>query len=150
MTNIHNSDVTDGVPTYSRGGDRAGSFADYHPAWIDNLSDEVTIEGSLLDGAAQGPEAVRTIVGTIRALYDRQEFNFAGPYADNGWLEDYTSTVRGEPLGCAVLVTSNADGQAQHIAANYRPRSSLLLLPRLVGEKLAGTPYAKYFLISES
>lgn len=45
---------------------------------------------------------------------------------------------------------SNAAGQAQHIAANHRPRSSLLLLSRLVDEKLAGTPYAKYFLTSES
>ena len=146
MTNIPSSDVTDGVPTYTRGGDRAGGFADYYPACIDNLADDVTIEGSLLDGAARGPEAVRTIVGMIRTLYEHQEFNFAGPYADNRWLEDYTATVRGEPVGCAVLVTSNAAGRAQHIAANYRPRSSLLLLSRLVGEKLAGTPYAKYFL----
>ena len=79
-----------------------------------------------------------------------QEFNFAGPCGDNGWLEDYTAQVRGEPIGCVALVTFNAAGQAQHIAANYRPRSSLLLLSRLVGEKLAGTPYAKYFVASES
>ena len=41
-------------------------------------------------------------------------------------------------------------GQTKHIAANYRPRSSLLLLSRLAGEKFAGTPYAQYFLASES
>ena len=141
--------MTDGTPTYISGGEPAGRFSDYYPAWIGNLADDVTIEGSLLDGAAQGPEAVRTIVGTIRTLYEHQEFNFAGPYADNAWLEDYTASVRGEPLGCAVLVTSNAAGQAAHVAANYRPRSSLLLLSRLVGEKLAGTPYARYFLGDE-
>jgi hypothetical protein len=117
---------------------------------VDNLADDVTIEGSLLDGAAQGAEAARTIVVTIRTLYDVQEVKFAGPCGDNGWLEDYTAQVRGKPIGCVVLVTRNAAGQAQHIAANYRPRSSLLLLSRLVGEKLAGTPYAKYFLASES
>ena len=110
----------------------------------------VTIEGSLLDGAALGPEGVRTIVGAIRSLYEHQQFNFAGSYGQNGWLEDYTAQVRGEPVGCAVLVTSNAAGQTQHVAANYRPRSSLLLLSRLVGEKIAGTPYAKYFLARES
>jgi len=103
-----------------------------------------------LDGAALGPEAVRTIVGAIRTLYDHQEFNFAGPYGDNGWLEDNNARVRGEPIGCAVLVSSNAAGQTQHVAANYRPRSSLLLLSRLVGEKVAGTPYAKYFVSRES
>jgi hypothetical protein len=106
------------------------------------------VEGSLLDGAAQGAEAVRTIVGTIRTLYEQQEFNFTGPYGDNGWVEDYSARVRGEPIGCVVVVTRNAAGQAEHIAANYRPRSSLLLLSRLVGEQLAGTPYAKYFLAS--
>ena len=102
-----------------------------------------------MDGAALGPEGVRTIVGAIRTLYEHQQFNFAGSYGKNGWLEDYTAQVRGEPIGCAVLVTRNAAGQTQHVAANYRPRSSLLLLSRLVGEKLVGTPYAKYFLASE-
>ena len=140
--------MTDGTPTYMRGGDPAGRFSDYYPTWIDNLADDATVEGSLLDGAAQGAEAVRTIVGTIRTLYEQQEFNFTGPYGDNGWVEDYSARVRGEPIGCVVLVTRNAAGQAEHIAANYRPRSSLLLLSRLVGEQLAGTPYAKYFLAS--
>jgi hypothetical protein len=150
MTNIPNGQTPDGVPTYLRGRDPAGRFADYYPAWLNNLADDVTIEGSLLDGAALGPDAVRTIVGALRTLYDQQVFNFAGAYGDTGWLEDYTAQVRGEPIACAVLVTSNAAGQTQHVAANYRPRSSLLLLSRLVGEKIAGTPYAKYFLASES
>ena len=52
-------------PRYLASGDPA--LADYYPAWLDSLADDVTVEGSLLDGAAQGPEAVRTIVGTIRA-----------------------------------------------------------------------------------
>jgi hypothetical protein len=144
------SQSTDGVPTYTKGGDPQGTYADYYPAWLDNLADDVTIEGSLLDGAALGPEAVRTIIGAIRTLYEHQQFNFAGAYGNNGWLEDYTAHVRCEPIGCAVLVTKNAAGQTQHVAANYRPRSSLLLLSRLVGETVAGTPYAKYFVASES
>jgi hypothetical protein len=150
MTSMPSGQSTDGVPTYTTGGDPDGRFADYYPAWLDNLADDVTIEGSLLDGAAQGPEGVRTIVGAIRTLYERQQFNFAGPYGDNGWLEDYTARVHGEPVGCAVLVTRNAAGKTQHVAANYRPRGSLLLLSRLVGEKIADTPYAKYFVASES
>jgi hypothetical protein len=58
-----------------------------------------------------GPEAVRTIVGSIRRLYDHQEFKFAGPYGDNGFLEDYTAQVRGEPIGRVALVTRNAAGR---------------------------------------
>jgi hypothetical protein len=150
MTSSHDKQNTDGVPTYVQGDDPTGRFTDYYPAWLENLADDVTIEGSLLDGAALGPDAVRKIVGTIRTLYDQQVFNFAGAYGNNGWLEDYTAQVHGEPIGCAVLVTSNAAGKTQHVAANYRPRSSLLLLSRLVGEKLGGTPYAKYFVASGS
>jgi hypothetical protein len=130
----------------TRTGSGNPALADYYPAWLDNLADDVTLEGSAMDGFVQGAEAVRTVLVTIRTLYDYQEFNFAGPYDDNGWLEDYTAGVRGEPIGNVTVVTRNAAGQAQHIVGNYRPRSTLLLLSRLVGQKLAGTPYAEHFL----
>jgi hypothetical protein len=47
-------------------------YSDYYPAWLDNLAEDATIEGSLLGGAAQGPDAVRTIVGAIRRVLPRQ------------------------------------------------------------------------------
>jgi hypothetical protein len=97
-----------------------------------------------MNGVAQGPEAVGAIVPFIRTLYDRQEFNFAGPYAENGFIEDYTAWVRGQPIGNVVLVARNDAGQAQHIVANYRPRNTLLLLARLIGEHFSGTPYGEY------
>ena len=134
--------------TYTGSGNPA--LADYYPAWLDNLAGDVTLEGSAMDGFVQGAEAVRTVIVAIRTLYDYQEFNFAGPYGDSGWLEDYTAHVGGEPIGCAVVVTKNATGQTQHVAANYRPRSTLLLLSRLLGEKFAGTPIGEHFLVSGS
>jgi hypothetical protein len=134
--------------TYLRSGDPARRFTDYYPAWLDNLADDVTVEGSMLDGVVQGPEAVRKVVGTIRSLYEHQEFNFAGPYRENGWIEDYIAQVSGEPIGCVVLVTCNAAGQTKHVAASYRPLSSLLLFSRLLGEKFAGTPIAEHFATS--
>ena len=121
---------------------------DYQPVWVANLADDVTIEGSAMNGVVQGAEAVRSIVTYIRTLYDNQEFNFAGPYGENGFLEDYTAWVRGEQLGNVVLVTRNAAGQAQHVVANYRPRTTLLLVSRLVGEHFAGTPYGEHFAAS--
>jgi hypothetical protein len=136
--------------TYPAGGDSASSLADYYPTWLDNLADDAAIEGSAMDGTAQGADAVRAILGAIRTLYESQTFNYVGPYRDSGTLEDYTAQVRGQPIHCIVLVSRNAAGQTQHIVANYRPRTSLLLLARLVGEKLAGTPYAKHFAAEES
>jgi hypothetical protein len=130
--------------THTGSGDPA--LANYYPAWLDNLADDVTLEGSMMDGFVQGPEAVRTVLVAIRTLYEYQDFHFVGPYGDNGWLEDYTAGVRGGPIGNVTVVTRNAAGQAQHIVGNYRPRSTLLLLSRLVGQKLAGTSYAEHFL----
>ena len=99
----------------------------------------------MMDGAVQGADAVRSLLVYIRKLYDRQEFHSAGAVDDNRFLEDYTAWVRGEPLGNVVLITRNAAGQTQQIVGNYRPRSTLLLLSRLVGEHFAGTPYSEAF-----
>jgi hypothetical protein len=144
--------------TYRGSGDPVGRLTlfdggevertDYHPVWVNHLADDVTIEGSAMNGVVQGAEAVRSIVTYIRTLYDSQEFSFAGPYGENGFLEDYTAWVRGEQIGNVVLVTRNAAGQAQHIVANYRPRKTLLLVSRLVGEHFADTPYGGHFASS--
>jgi hypothetical protein len=150
MTNISGMQATDGVPTYLGRGDPAGRFSDYHPAWVDNMAGDITLDGSLLDGAIQGADAVRAIIGAVRQLYDRQDFNFAGPWGDNGFIEDYSAEVRGRPLGALHLITFNADRQAQHIAANYRPLSSVMFFSRLLREKFAGTLYAEHFLAAKS
>jgi hypothetical protein len=121
------------------------SLTGYYPKWLDNMAEDATLEGSLLDGVVQGGEAVRSIVVAIRSLYDRQEHKFAGPYGNNRFLEEYIARVRGAPIGCVVIVTRNTAGQTQHVAASYRPRSSLMLLSRLLREKFAGAPFGDQF-----
>ena len=64
--------------TYLRSGDPARRFTGYYPPWLDNLADDVTVEGSMLDGVVQGADAVRTVLGAVRSQYEVQEFNFAG------------------------------------------------------------------------
>jgi hypothetical protein len=131
--------------TPTGGGDPARNLADYYPAWLDNLADDVTLEGSMMDGFVQGPETVRAVLVSIRALYDYQKFNSVGAYGENGWIEDYTAGVRGQVIANITLITHNAAGQAERIVGNYRPRSTLLLLSRLLGEKFAGTPIGEHF-----
>jgi hypothetical protein len=70
-------------------------LAHYFPAWLNNLADDATLEGSMMDGFVQGSDTVRTVVAAIRELYDYQEFNSVGPYGENGWIEDYTAGVHG-------------------------------------------------------
>ena len=122
---------------------------EYRPVWLDNMADDITMEGSAMDGVVQGPETVRLLVAYVRTLYDSQEFKFCGNYSEDGFLEDYTASVRGELLGNVVLITRNAAGQAQHVVINYRPRSSMLRLSRLIGEHFAGTPHGKHFVTGD-
>lgn len=147
MTTPH---LSDPVPTYLSKGDPAGRFESYYPTWVESLADDVTLEGSMLDGAVQGADAVRTLIGGARLLYDRQDFNFVGPWGDNGFIEDYTAEVHGEPLGAVHLITFNSEGKAQSIVANYRPLSSVMLFSRLLRKKFAGTPYAQHFLAGDA
>jgi hypothetical protein len=98
----------------------------------------------MFDGAIQGREAVRNVVSTIRSVYDRQHHTYAGTYS-GGFLEEYTALVRGESLGCVVLVALDAGGQAKRVVASYRPRTALLNFSRILRAKFAGLPYADQF-----
>ena len=128
--------------TYMGSGDPARKRKDYYPWWLDNLADDVTGEGAFIEGHLQGAETVRSVVLYARELYEYQDFTFHGDYA-NGFLEEYTTQFGGAHAGVVVTVTRNAAGKAQHIVVNHRPRSAVLLLARLMGEKFAGTPLAK-------
>lgn len=134
--------------TYLGSGDPAGRRTDYYPEWLDNLADDVTLEGSVLNGVVRGAAAVRTLLAYARTLYEYQEFNFAGPYGDNGFLEDYTSRVHGQPIGSVVTVTRDPAGRTTSIVVNHRPLDSLLLFSRLMGEQFAGTEYGPLYAAS--
>ncbi|WP_433567174.1 hypothetical protein ACQP1O_19485 [Nocardia sp. CA-151230] len=117
----------------------------YYPAWLDNLAHDVTGEGAAWDGVIEGAEAVHEVVVAAREIYEFQDFHYAGPCGENSFLEDYTSSVRGVPIHVIVLVTFNAAGKAQRLVVNYRPRSSLLLLSRVMLERFADTPLAVHW-----
>ena len=101
-----------------------------------------------MNGVVQGAEAVRSIVTCIRALYETRSSTSPGLTARTASWRTTPPGSAGEQIGNVVLVTRNAAGQAQHIVANYRPRTTLLLLSRLIGEHLAGTPYGEHFASS--
>jgi hypothetical protein len=117
----------------------------YYPLWLDNLADDVTGEGPAWDGAIEGAQAVHEVVVAAREIYEFQDFHYAGPCAENSFLEDYSSSVRGVPLRVIVLVTFNAAGKTQRLVVNHRPRSAVLELSRAMLERFAGTPLAKHW-----
>ncbi|MFE2131650.1 hypothetical protein ACFW9X_00090 [Streptomyces sp. NPDC059466] len=130
---------------YEGSGDPARQRTDYYPHWLDNLADDVTMEGSVIDGVVRGAEDVRTVLSYARTLYEHQDFIHIGAYAENDFVEDYTSTVRGEPIANIAVVYRNAEGQTQHLVVNHRPLHAVLLFSRLLGEHFAGTRFAQYF-----
>jgi hypothetical protein len=133
------------TPTYLGSGDPARQRTDYYPPWLDNLADDVTMEGSVLNGIVRGAEDVRTVLAYARTLYEYQDFIYIGEYGENGFVEDYASKVRGEPIANIAVVYRNSVGQTQHLVVNHRPLPSVLLFSRLLGEHFAGTRYAQYF-----
>jgi hypothetical protein len=135
--------------TSNEGSDRATKRTGYYPWWLDNLADDVTGEGAAMQGILQGAEWVHKLVTDARTLYENQQFQFTGDYGENGFLEEYTCKIQGQPTSVVVTVKRNAAGQAQHLVVNHRPRSSVILFARLMGEKYAGTPLAKYFMSDE-
>jgi hypothetical protein len=131
-------------------GASTGKGTDYYPLWLDNLADDVTLEAPAMNGTAKGAKVVHEIVTRARELYEFQDFKFHDKCGDTGYfLEDYVSSVQGEPLRVLVLVTLNSAGKAQHIVVNHRPRNTLLLFSHLMHEKFAGTPTADHFLAEE-
>ena len=126
-------------PTYLGSDDPERGHTDYYPWWLDNLADDVTGERAFMQGGAQGAQEVRSLVTYARTVYEYQDFNHFGDYGEDGFIEDYTTQIHGEPTGVIVTVARNAAGEAQRIVVNHRPRSSVLLLASLCAERFAGT-----------
>lgn len=121
----------------------------YYPKWLDNLADNATVEGAAMQGVLQGAEPVHQLITEARKLYGNQMFQFTGDYGD-GFLEEYTCKIHGEPTSVVVVVKCNAAGKTEHIVVNHRPRSSVLLFARLMGQTFASTPLSKYFIAPTS
>jgi hypothetical protein len=134
-----------GVATAQYLGRGDPALAGYHPTWLNNMADDAPLEGSLLDGAVQGAAAVRSIVATIRSLYDRKEHKFAGPCGDNGFLEDYVAEVRGAPIGCIFLVTRGAARQTRHVGGELPPTQLAAALVPLAAREVCGHPICGAF-----
>jgi hypothetical protein len=117
----------------------------YYPEWLDNLADDVTLEAAAMDGSAHGAADVRSIVVAAKELYDNQQFSYAGPSGDSGFLEVYTTDIRGVHTRVIVLVNFNDAGQTQQVVVNHRPRSALLAFSRVMLEKFSGTPLARHW-----
>jgi hypothetical protein len=134
------------METYLGRGDVTRRRTDYTPEWLGQLADDVTLEASVMNGIARGPEAARAILSFARTLYDYQEFNVIGRYGDRDFVEDYVATFHGQPVGSVVVIRFNETRQVQQIVISHRPLESVLLWSRIMAGHFAGTEYGQYFL----
>lgn len=126
--------------------DPTPSHTGYYPWWLDNMADGITGEGAAMQGVLHGAENVRKLVVEARKIYENQTFLFTGDYGDNGFIEEYTCQIQGQPTRVVVTVHRNSDGKAESLVVNHRPRSSVMLFASLMGRKYAGTDLARYFI----
>ena len=61
-------------------------------------------ESAAMQGVLHGAQVVRRLALDARHLYQHQAFQFTGDYGDNGFLEEYTSEIQGEPTRVVVMV----------------------------------------------
>ncbi|MEV4118671.1 hypothetical protein [Micromonospora sp. NPDC049645] len=135
--------------TYLGSGDPSRRRTDYNPSWINELAEDVTMEGAVLNGTVRGADAVLTLLSHARTLYEYQEFVFTGEYDTNGYIEDYSSRIQGQPIANIAVLYRNDQGKVQHLVMNHRPLPAVLLFSRLMGEHFKGTPYADYFATAD-
>ena len=113
----------------------------YYPHWLDNLADDVILQGAVFNGELRGAKQVGTMLSFARSLYEFQDFRFYGMRGDL-FLEDYRSRIRGSeayrPVGIEiynfVVVYFNEAGETSQLVMNHRPQSAALLFSSLLAK----------------
>src|SRR5215468_1125899 len=119
--------------------DNQASHLDYYPHWLDNLADDVILQGAVFNGELRGADHVGKMLSFARSLYAFQDFRFYGMRGDL-FLEDYRSRIRGteayHPTGVEiynfVVVYFNDAGETSQLVMNHRPQSAALLFSSLL------------------
>jgi hypothetical protein len=114
---------------------------DYYPGWLDNLADDVVLQGAVFNGELRGAQQVGKMLSFARSLYAFQDFRFYGKRGEL-FLEDYRSRIRGSeayhPSGVEiynfVVVYFNDKGETSQLVMNHRPQSATLLFSSLLAE----------------
>ncbi|MGN6338810.1 hypothetical protein [Mycobacterium sp.] len=121
--------------------DNQAPHLDYYPHWLDNLADDVILQGAVFNGELRGAIQIGKMLSFARSLYAFQDFRFYGMRGDL-WLEDYRSRIRGSevyhPGGVEiynfVVVYFNDAGETSQLVMNHRPQSAALLFSSLLAK----------------
>lgn len=111
--------------------------------WLDNLADDVTPEGAAIEATVLGTDELRNSLLDARELYAQLQSSSRATTATKALSRSTPCLIQRAPTSAVVTVSRNAGRKAQHVVVKPWSRSSAMLFARLVGEKYAGTPFAR-------
>ncbi|MER7245596.1 hypothetical protein [Kribbella sp. NPDC000426] len=103
----------------------------------DNLAENVTLEGPVMNGVLHGREAVLAQLAVVSQFYrDRLEL-FSFDHGDYH-VEEYSAVVAGRPLKATATMHRNSEGQIDSVVVSHRPLAAALTFSRLIAESTIG------------
>src|SRR5262245_36086325 len=108
--------------------DNQAPHLDYYPHWLDNLADDVVLQGAVFNGELRGAEQAGQMLSFAQSLYAFQDFRFYGMRYDLHFEDD-----RSRISGCKaylpscfeiynfVVVYFNDEGETSQLVINHLP-----------------------------
>lgn len=107
-------------------------------SFTDNLAEDVTLEGAVMNGVLQGRDAVLAQLAVVSGFYSRRIDRFSFDSGDYH-VEEYEAVVDGRPIKATATMRRNAEGKIDAVVVNHRPLSAALTFSRLIAESPIGT-----------
>ncbi|MFD3523180.1 hypothetical protein [Streptomyces sp. NPDC058653] len=103
----------------------------------DNLAENVTLEGAVMNGVLQGREAVLAQLAVVSGFYSERVDHFSFDSGDYH-VEEYEAVVAGRPIRATATMHRDAAGKIDAVVVNHRPLSAVLTFSRLIAESPIG------------
>lgn len=123
----------------------SGTDTTRHP-FLDDLTHEAELTGSVLRKAVRGRENVRSVVETVGKLYSSQAVTFLNNAQGRTFLQ-YDAVLRnGLSLQAVAVIERNDDGSVSRVNVSMSPLASVLSLSAQLGVQLGQDLGGDYFL----
>jgi hypothetical protein len=110
--------------------DRVASFTD-------NLAEDVTLEGPVMNGVLKGRGVVLAQLAVVSQFYSDRVDSFSFDHGEYH-VEEYAAVVAGRPIKATATMHRNAEGKIDAVVVSHRPLSAALTFSRLIAESTIG------------
>jgi hypothetical protein len=108
------------------------------PLWIARLTENATLEATVLKRPVQGRADILAIIKHAASLYEREHHihSYRGEIAKGIYMESYRSRIQGVPIEGLVVAHLNEQGDVDSVIINHRPLNAMLLFSKLMWERV--------------